>query len=375
MTSFHKAASGLALLCVGLLLLSAIIELPVPSGLLFVGFLVFFSVAMRAVPVLRGLSFTVLVVAGVVLALIYPDRIVAIGEFRTQGLITPLLQIIMFGMGTALSMSDFTRVFSMPKAVFIGMGCQLTIMPLVGLLVALLFQFPPEIAAGVILIGCVPGGLAPNVMAYLANGRLALSVTLTAVATILAPLTTPFLMRIYAGQFIEVDAVAMMISILKIVILPIALGLIVNRLIRGRAEWLHKFMPLLSMAGIVVILAIMTAVGRDNLLALGLALLAAGILHTGAGYLLGYWSCRALRLDEGECRTIAFEVGMQNAGLATGIAAELGKAATLGLAAVAFGPWMNISGSFLAVWWRNRPPQDGAGEPITDPRGAPAISG
>jgi BASS family bile acid:Na+ symporter len=175
MTSFHKAASGLALLCVGLLLLSAIIELPVPSGLLFVGFLVFFSVAMRAVPVLRGLSFTVLVVAGVVLALIYPDRIVAIGEFRTQGLITPLLQIIMFGMGTALSMSDFTRVFSMPKAVFIGMGCQLTIMPLVGLLVALLFQFPPEIAAGVILIGCVPGGLASNVMAYLANGRLALA--------------------------------------------------------------------------------------------------------------------------------------------------------------------------------------------------------
>jgi BASS family bile acid:Na+ symporter len=220
----------------------------------------------------------------------------------------------------------------------------------------------------VILIGCVPGGLASNVITYLAKGRLALSVTLTAVSTILAPITTPILMRMYAGQFIEVDAVAMMMSIVKIVLIPILLGLVLNRLVRGKAEWIHTLTPLLSMGGIVIILAIMTAAGRENLLALGIAILAAGILHNGAGYLLGYWSGRAFRLHEAECRTIAVEVGMQNAGLATGIAVELGKAATLGLAAVAFGPWMNISGSFLAVWWRGKPTDNDTGE-VSSPSG------
>lgn len=358
MTTLYRAATILAALSLGLLLLSAVVDLPVGAGPLLVGFFLFLSVAIRSVPVMRGLTFTVLVVAAVTFALFYPERVVTVGGYGTTGLITPLLQIIMFGMGTALSVADFSRVLSMPKAVFVGMAAQLTIMPIVGLTVATLFQFPSEIAAGIILIGCVPGGLASNVMAYLAKGRLALSVTLTAVATILAPITTPFLMRIYAGQFIEVDAVAMMMSIVKIVLVPIVLGLIVNRLVRGKAEWIHQIMPLLSMAGIVVILAVMTAAGRENLLTLGIAILAAGILHNGAGYLLGYWAGRITKLDEGECRTIAFEVGMQNAGLATGIAVELGRAATLGLAAVAFGPWMNISGSFLAVWWRGKPTDD-----------------
>lgn len=373
MKSLHRAAAILAALSLGLLLLSSVVDLPIGAGPLLVGGLLFLSVAIRSVPVLRGLTFTVLVVAAVTFALFYPERVVTVGGFGTTGLITPLLQIIMFGMGTALSVADFSRVLSMPKAVFVGMAAQLSIMPIVGLAVATLFQFPSEIAAGIILIGCVPGGLASNVMAYLAKGRLALSVTLTAVATILAPLTTPFLMRIYAGQFIEVDAVAMMMSIVKIVLVPIVLGLIVNRLVRGKAEWIHDLMPLLSMAGIVIILAVMTAAGRENLLTLGIAILAAGILHNGAGYLLGYWAGRIARLDEGECRTIAFEVGMQNAGLATGIAVELGKAATLGLAAVAFGPWMNISGSFLAVWWRGKPTGGDSGEGSVESEGSQAL--
>lgn len=351
----HRAAAVLALISLALLPLSAAIELPIGAGFLVVWFLVFLSVAIRAVPMLRGLSFTVLVVAAVALAMFYPAHIANVNGFDTQRLITPLLQIIMFGMGTALSVSDFTRVFRMPVPVFVGSTCQFAIMPVVGLTVAMLFRFPPEVAAGVVLMGSVPGGLASNVMTYIARGNLALSVTLTAVSTILAPIVTPLLMRVYAGQFIAVDAMAMMMTIVRIVLLPIVAGLVVNRLIRGRAAWLHAAMPLLSMAGIVVILAVITAAGRDNLLTLGVAILAAAILHNGAGYVLGYWACRLLRMEEDICRTVAIEVGLQNAGLATGIANELGRAATMGLAAVAFGPWMNVSGSFLAVWWRNRP--------------------
>jgi bile acid:Na+ symporter, BASS family len=236
-------------------------------------------------------------------------------------------------------------------------------MPIVGATIALAFGFPPEIAAGVVLIGSAPGGLASNVMVYLAKGNVALSVTLTAVGTLLAPLMTPFLMRVFAGQFIAVEFLAMMLSIVRMVILPIILGLIVNRLIQGRAEWLHRVLPLVSMAGIAIIITVITAAGRDHLLTIGLALIFAAMLHNGAGYMFGYWGCRMVGMDETACRTIAFEVGMQNGGLASGIAADLGRAATLGLAPAVFGPWMNISGSVLANWWRDRPVPGSPGVP------------
>ncbi len=244
----------------------------------------------------------------------------------------PLLQIIMFGMGTAMSLDDFVGVVRMPKAVFIGIACQFIIMPLLGFSLSHLFNFPPEIAAGLVLIGCVPCGLASNVMSYLANANLALSITLTAVATLLAPLMTPFLMRMLGGQYVAVEVLAMMWDIIKMVILPIIGGLVFNHFFKGKAKWLDTAMPLVSMIGIGFIITIITAAGRDSLLSIGLTLMLAVLLHNMGGYLLGYWSSRLLGMDERSCRTVAIEVGMQNGGLASALALQMGKVATVGLA-------------------------------------------
>ncbi len=351
----YRLALALAALCVPAAILAYLGGNYGLLGTFVIGFFLLLSLGVRIVPAMRAFSYTVVIFAAVSVAMFFPQMVRDINGYDTQGLIVPLLQIIMFGMGTSLSVGDFTRVLRMPKTVVAGITLQFTLMPVIGALIATAFGFEPEIAAGIVLIGSVPGGLASNVMAFLAKGNVALSVTLTAVGTVAAPIMTPFLMRVFAGQFIAVDFVAMMVSIFQMVILPIILGLIVNRLARGRAEWLHSVMPLLSMAGIAVIIVVITAAGRDNLLNIGLLLILAAMLHNAAGHLLGYWFCRFLGFDETVCRTVSFEVGMQNGGLASGIAAELGRAATLGLAPAVFGPWMNISGSVLANWWRGRP--------------------
>ncbi|HUF11136.1 MAG TPA: bile acid:sodium symporter family protein [Rhodothermales bacterium] len=301
---------------------------------------------------LREFSFTIWIFAAVTAAMFYPQYFQKVGDFDLKVLIVPLIQVIMFGMGTRMSLKDFGAVAKTPKGVLVGLVCQFTIMPLVGVSLALAFRFPAEIAAGVVLIGCAPSGVASNVMAYIAGANLALSITLTAIATLLAPIVTPALMELLAGQFVPIDFVDMMIGIVEMVIVPIVLGLILNRLTRGRAAWLDKAMPLLSMVGIAVIITIITAAGRDALLDVGLLLVLAAVIHNGTGYLLGYWSARLLRMDKKSCRTIAIEVGMQNGGLASGIALQMGKVATVGLAPAIFGPWMNISGSALANWWR-----------------------
>jgi BASS family bile acid:Na+ symporter len=302
----------------------------------------------------KGFVYTILILAAVITSLFYPALFVEWGGFELKNLIVPLLQIIMFGMGTAMSVSDFVGVIKMPKAVGIGVLCQFTIMPLVGLLITMLFDFPAEVAAGIILVGSSPSGLASNVMSFLAKANLALSVTLTAVATLLAPLITPVLMQHLAGQFIPIDTLAMVWSITKIVIIPVAAGLLFNHFLHGRLSWLDAIMPKVSMTAIAFIITIITAAGRDSLLTIGLALFAAAILHNALGYLLGYWSSRAFGMPEKDCRTIALEVGMQNSGLASGLALEMGKLSTVGLAPAIFGPWMNISGSSLATWWRDR---------------------
>jgi len=320
-------------------------------------FFLLLALGFRGSSLLKGLSFTVLIFASVSAAMFYPDFFLKQGNFELKLLIVPLLQIIMFGMGTTMSISDFSGVIKMPKGVLVGLLCQYSIMPVAGFALATMFGFPPEIAAGVILIGSSPSGLASNVMTYLAKANLALSVTLTTVSTLLAPLTTPLLMELFAGQFVPIDFWAMMWSITKIVILPIVGGLIFNRLFHGKAPWLDRAMPIVSMAGIAIIITIITAAGRDSLLVIGVALVAAAIIHNALGYFLGYWGCRFLKLPERDCRTIALEVGMQNGGLASGIALEMGKVATIGLAPAVFGPWMNISGSSLATWWRERPPK------------------
>lgn len=311
--------------------------------------------AIRHSPSLKGFSFTILIFAAVTASMYYPAFFTSLGGFDLKKLIVPLLMIIMFGMGTAMSLKDFKGVIKMPKGVLVGLLCQFTIMPFVGFGLAYVFGFPPEIAAGIILVGSSPSGLASNVMSYISGSNLALSLTLTAVATLLAPVFTPLLMKLLANELVPIDFWGMLWSIVKIVILPIIAGLIFNRFAHGKFVWLDKAMPVISMGGIAVIITIITAAGRDSLLTLGLLLIVAVLLHNSIGYLFGYWGSRLFGLDKKSARTVAFEVGMQNAGLASGIALEMGRVATMGLAPAVFGPMMNITGSSLATWWRGKP--------------------
>ncbi|MEX0747641.1 MAG: bile acid:sodium symporter family protein, partial [Rhodothermales bacterium] len=274
-----------------------------------VGFFVAFAIGVRRLPVLREFAFTTWIFAAVSAAMFYPELFLRVGDFELKRLIVPLIQVIMFGMGTALSFGDFARVVKMPKGVFIGALCQYTIMPLIGVTLALTFGFPPEIAAGVVLIGSAPGGVASNVMAYIAGANLPLSVTLTAVSTILSPFVTPALMMLLAGQFVPIDFVDMMMTIVNMVILPVGAGLVFNRFFHGKLPWLDRAMPVVTMVGIAVIITIITATGRDSLLVVGPLLVVAAIIHNGAGYGLGYWAARLLGMPEQDCRTIAIEVG------------------------------------------------------------------
>ena len=228
-------------------------------------------------------------------------------------------------------------------------------MPLVGYALTKIIGFPPEIAAGIILIGSCSSGLASNVMVYLAGANLALSVTLVALAQLIAPVMTPLWMKMLAGQLVHVDFLRMMSDIIYMVVLPILAALLYNKLSRDRLKLLHRLMPVLSMGGIIYFTTVTTAAGRDHLIQVGIMLALAAILHNSAGYFLGYWGSRLFGLDKKSCRTIAIEVGLQNGGMASGIAGRMGKLATVGLAAAIFSPWMNISGSVLADYWRRRP--------------------
>jgi bile acid:Na+ symporter, BASS family len=306
-------------------------------------------------PKIKQMSFTIWVFAAVAVGMYYPQYFQQIGDFKFTSLIVPLIQLIMFTMGTEMSLKDFEGVIKMPKAVFIGLISHFTIMPMVGFALAKGFGFPPEIAAGVILIGSVPSGVTSNVLAFIAKANMPLSVTIATVSTLMAPLMTPFLMKILAGQFVQVDFVAMMLHVVEIIIVPVVLGLIINKLIRNGIKWLKAIMPIISMCGVLMMLIVIVSSGRDSLLKIGPLLFVASIIHHSTGYLLGYWSGRLFKLDEKTCRTISLEVGMQNGGLASGIALQMGKIATVGLASAISVPWMTISGSMLANWWRRQP--------------------
>jgi len=338
------------------------------GGWLLLTLFISLAVAFRSNQFLKGLSYTLVILAVVSLAMYHPQYFKTAGDFKFSKLIIPLLQVIMFGMGTELSLKDFGNVIKMPRGIIIGVVGHYVIMPLVGLSVAKLFNFPNEIAAGIILVGCCPSGLASNVMSYLARANLALSVSVTTISTLLAPFLTPLLMQLLGGGFVQIDFWGMVWDITKIVILPIAAGLAFHYLVRGKFTWLDKAMPVLSMIGIAFILTIITAAGRDNLLKVGGLLIVATFIHNLAGYFFGYWSARIFKFHERDCRTIALEVGMQNAGLASGLALAMGKLATAGLAPAIFGPVMNVTGSTLASWWHNHLPEDiNAKEEVKDP--------
>lgn len=323
------------------------------AGILLMAFFLLVALGFRGYEILKGYSFTIMIFAAVAVSMYYPQYFISVGDFKLSKLIAPLMQIIMFGMGTGLSIRDFSRVVRMPKGVIAGVTCHYIIMPGVAFTITKIFTFPDEIAAGIILIGCCPNGLASNVMTYLAKANLALSVTLTAISTILAPFVTPFFMQLLAGQYIEIDFWHMVLDIVKIVILPISAGLIFNHFLHGKFKILDEIMPIISMGGIVLIIVVITSLGRDELLVVGPMLLIAVILHNTSGYFFGYWSGKLLRMSERDCRTIAIEVGLQNAGLGSSLALSMGK--LVGLPAAIFAPVMNITGSSLALWFRSKP--------------------
>lgn len=337
------------------------------SGWSLVLFFLSLAFAFRGIALLKGLSFTAIILASVVLAMWHPEYFTTWGSFSLSSTIIPFIQLLMFGMGSSMSLNDFAAVVKSPKGVVIGVASQFVIMPLLGFTLSNVSNFPPQIAAGIILIGCSPSGLASNVMAYLAKANLALSITITSITTLIAPFVTPLLMKLFAGALIEIDVLKMMWDIFKMIIIPIGAGLLFNRLLKGRIQWLDKAMPVISMFAITCIVTIIVASGRDNLLKIGLLLIGIAFVHNTLGYLLGYWSGRMFKMNEKDCRTIAIEVGMQNAGLASGIAKELGKIATIGLGAAVFGPLMNITGSALASWWHNRPPVEKTNEKKPSP--------
>ncbi len=320
------------------------------------------ALALQSAAGTRTYAFSAWVMTFVIAALLYPARFQTWGEFELKLLIVPLIQVIMFGMGTTLGVSDFLRTFAMPRAVLLGIFLQFTIMPLVGYGLATGLGFEPEIAAGVILVGCCPGGVASNLMAFLAKGDVALSVTMTAMSTLVSPVMTPLMMKTLAGQLLEIDAMAMMWSILNMILLPIAAGLIANAILKAlklRGPWVDRALSLLAMAAICFIIAIITSLSREELLSVGPALMLVVVAHNGLGYVLGYGGARLLRLDESSCRTVAIEVGLQNGGMASGLAIRVLQSPAAALAPALFGPWMNISGSVLASWWRARPVKTG----------------
>lgn len=389
------------------------------TGILLITGFVALALGVRGFEKLKGFSYTLWIFTAVIASMFYPQYFTTIGKFELKKLIVPLLQVIMFGMGSQMSFNDFTGIIKMPKGVIVGVISHYIIMPLVGFTIAHIFSFPPEIAAGIILIGCVPSGLASNVMSFLARANLALAVTVGAISTLLSPFITPILMKWLGGQFIEVNFWNMMLDILNMIILPIVAGFMFNlfakknasskskiiqlvsyliiillttlvfaksknanlsqftvqfiksicwfyllpmlgaillsRYLRSEKNYMEKILSLISMVGIALIVTIITASGRDSLLKVGGLLIITSILHNLTGYTLGYSLSWLIGLPERDRRTIAFEVGMQNGGLASGLALQMGKVATVGLAPAIFGPLMNITGSVLANWWRGKP--------------------
>jgi BASS family bile acid:Na+ symporter len=410
---------GSALLFI-LLLVGVLLDVPALWQPTAVGTAVALAIGLGALPTLKGYQYTAWIIAAVVAGMVYPAQLLYWGEFdlRNKWLILLVVQLVMFGMGIQMSLRDFTGLATTGRGVLVGLLCQFSIMPLIGFLLTKIFSFEAEIAAGIILIGACSSGLASNVMVYIARANLVLSVTVTAMATLLAPFMTPFMMKLLAGTLVEIKFIHMMLEIVKIVLVPIGAALlhdylkkatpggaravslialfcfgwllaltlgvwgllgnnlsaaglqaaemfsfmtgavVVGVLYHGLATRFHKldgFMPYVSMFGIVYFTTVTTAAGRDNLLQVGFLLFMASVIHNTAGYVLGYWFSRLLGLGKSSARSMAFEVGLQNGGMASGLAGTMGKLGTVGLAAAVFSPWMNISGSILANYWRRHP--------------------
>ncbi|MEA1952426.1 MAG: bile acid:sodium symporter family protein [Planctomycetota bacterium] len=350
---------GLCVVGLGVALVSGLLGRTAPIGLGVNLALVSLALAAASSTRFRGSAFTIWVFAAVALALFYPSLLTSWAGEDPKKIIgprvfVPLIQVIMFGMGMTLTLEDFARVFKMPKAVLIGVTLQFTVMPVMGLTFGKLFGLEPEVAVGLILIGSCPGGVASNVIVYIARANVALSVTMTACSTLLSPLLTPLAMKLIAGTIVPIAFGPMMVSILKLILVPVIVGLLVNRYVHKFARQLLRVLPTISMLGICIIIALTIALARDKLLVVGLSLFAAAACHNAAGLVLGYGTARALGLNKRDSRTVAIEVGIQNGGMASTLALNTMKSEVIALASAVFGPWSAVATSALASYWRRR---------------------
>jgi BASS family bile acid:Na+ symporter len=271
-------------------------------------------------------------------------------------LIVPLLGVVMFGMGMTLTWRSFVEVLRRPGLIGLGVALQYLVMPLAAWALGLALRLPLEVMVGLILVGASPGGTASNVICFLARGDLALSITLTTVSTLLAIVATPLLTWLYIGQQVPVPVASMLLSIAKVVLLPVVLGVAINSIAGRRLEPVKPVFPLLSVIAIVFIIAIVVALNRDNLAQTGVLVGIAVLLHNGVGLTAGYWIGLLATRDARWARTLAIEVGMQNSGLAVALAVSYFSAAAA-LPGALFSVWHNLSGSVLAAYWSRRAPR------------------
>lgn len=315
-------------------------------------------------PRTRTYGFAAWVVAAVLVGLIAPPALVGRLPLDNPLLVTRLLQIAMFGMGATLTTGDFVRILQMPKGVVVGAVLQFTAMPLLGWAVSRALDLPVELALGMILLGSSPGGIASNVITYLARGNVALSVTMTAVSTLLAPVMTPLMVYVYARRTVDLDYAEMFSSILATVVAPVAVGLVANAVLtRCRADRrvAERLLAITSMVAICLICGVITFRSRARVEHVGGLLLLGVVLHNVGGYLLGYFASRLVGINRQDSRTIAIEVGLQNGGLAANLAVEVLKIPGAAIVPALFSAVMNVTGSVLASIWARHPPEDGPG--------------
>lgn len=272
-----------------------------------------------------------------------------------QAGIVPLLGIVMLGMGMTLTGASFQEVVRRPLPVLLGVALQFLLMPFTAWLLATLAGLPPQLATGLILVGCSPGGTASNVICYLAKGDVALSITLTTVSTLVAVIATPLLTLLYAGEMIAVPALDILMTVFKIIFLPVLSGVLLNHYFHQALAPVRRVFPLVSVLAIVFIIMIIVALNHDSLGHMAATVVLVVVLHNATGLLGGYWIPRWLGRDRRECRTLAIEVGMQNSGLAVALAIKY-FSATAALPGALFSIWHNLSGSLLASRWRRRIP-------------------
>jgi len=297
---------------------------------------------------LAGRYFALCVLAGAVCGWMAPGAFVWV-----KPNIALLLGVIMFGMGMTLEVEDFQLILVRPRDVMAGVVAQYSVMPLLAFGLAKALALPPELAVGVILVGACPGGTASNVVTFLARGDVALSVTMTSIATLLAPVLTPLLTLWLAQAWVPVSAAALFLSIIKMVIVPVGLGLLAHRYWRGLVHGLLPVLPLLSVAAIVLIVAYVFGANAQRMAASGMVTAIAVVIHNGCGLALGYGLARRLGMAEARRRAVCLEVGMQNSGLAVALAAAHFDPAAAVPGAL-FSVWHNISGPALATRWARR---------------------